>query len=180
MYKRNLLLFVISVSVICCLFGSGYAVSEEVRRTFPMAKLVFIIQPDKTEYHLGEKIVLRGILRNQSKTTLTVNSKFLLKGSEIEAGGWGIALKIVSPSDKKIEIGWLYEVSDPVSDWFVLLAPGKEYSSDIWGNIGAHCKETGTYRLTAYYYNFIGETLGIEAWKGSIESNTVKIHIRSS
>ncbi len=177
MHKQYFLLSIVSFFVIYCLTGNSYAMGEEMRRNSDMPELIFIVKSDKAEYRLGERIVLHGILQNQSKISLMINSKFLVKGSEIEADDWGIGLKIVAPSGKKVDVGWLYEISDVAADWFVLLTPGEEYSSEIWGNIGPLCKEIGTYRLTAYYYNFIGESLGINAWKGSVESGSVEFCI---
>ena len=150
-----------------------------------LSVLSFSIQTDKQAYRFGEPILLRGTLENQGDQTLLVNRKLLVHSSEVQEGGWGVALKIIAPSGKKIDVGWLYELGSPHADWFLWLYPRQGFiytiSGNLWNDIGPRLTEEGTYHITATYSNFIEKAPGLERWMkpwtGTVESNTLAIDL---
>lgn len=139
--------------------------------------LHFTVQAEKHEYRRGESIILKGGLENQGPAPLLINKQLFIKSSQVEAGGWGVALKVIDPSGQQVPLGWFYEMTGPAREWFVELEPGESYTSDLQGDIGPSCKEGGVYRITASYYNFVGDSLDLNPWKGVVESNTLEVKI---
>ena len=98
--------------------------------------LFFTIQVNKQEYRTGESIKLTGSLENVGKESLLINKQFLIKSSEVERREWGIAIKIIVPSGKKLDLVWFYEMEGPAPHWFIRLEPGEKYSSNVNPDIG--------------------------------------------
>lgn len=150
-----------------------------------LSVLSFSIQTNKQAYRFGEPIEIRGTLENRGDRSLLLNRKLLVHSSNVEAGGFGIALKVIAPSGKKIDVGWWYEIGSPHADWFILLYPGEGFistiASNLWDDIGSRLPEEGTYHITATYYNFIKKAQGLESWMkpwtGTVESNTLTIDL---
>ena len=69
----------------------------------------------------------------------------------------------------------------PKTDYFALLEPKKEVSSDPKRKRNLtyfyDFKEPGEYKVVAIYKNAYGEEIGLDTFRGEIESKPVKIRI---
>jgi hypothetical protein len=135
----------------------------------------FTIRSEKHEYKVGEPISLEGMLENTGKIPLLVNKQFFVKSQSVMPDGCGIALKIVTSDARELRPYWLYEMEGPGPHWFIRLAPGESYAARLGGDLAFWCKDPGTYRIKAYYYNFLGERFGLDPWMGVVRSNTTEI-----
>ena len=167
--------------------------------------LGFHIETDKLAYRFGEPILLRGIWENNGENGFSLNRNFLITLEVIpwrgESDSWrgvsttghGIALKVVSPSGKRVqEAGYDFiEMGFPHAGWFIYLYPQEGIFSPIRNiseRFGANITEEGSYLISATYFNFIKRKNLIERekydlqyseepWTGTVESNTIEIQI---
>lgn len=137
----------------------------------------FTVRAEKHEYRVGEPIFLEGKLENAGKIPLLVNNQFFVKSQGVMPEGCGVALKIVTSDARELQPFWLYEMEGPGSHWFIRLAPGESNAARLGGDLAFWCKDPGTYRIKAYYYNFLGERFRLEPWMGVIRSNTTEIRV---
>jgi len=141
--------------------------------------LQFTIQTPHQRYTRGENIPLTGTLKNVGVTPQLVNGMFVLRRDTPEETGFGIAVHIQTSTGQTLKYGILYEMAGPSKDWFVTLETGAVFTREIhdMSSFLNQSSETGTYYLTAVYYNYIGRGLGLDPWMGQVRSNTLAIDI---
>jgi len=140
--------------------------------------LQFNIEVPKIKFNYDETINIKGLLKNITTHSFYINKSFLVTGDNVEPKEYGIALKIIDPRNKKIKFRIYYETTGPAKDWFVQLGPQEIFAENIQVVIKSVFPEKGKFKITGYYYNFIGEEFGLpNIWKGSVESNEVEIQI---
>ena len=141
--------------------------------------LQLTIQTPRHYYARGESILLTGTLTNIGATPQLVNGMFVLMGATAEKTGFGIAVRILTPTGQTLKYGMLYEMAGPSKDWFVTLESGAGFTREIhdMSSFLNQSNETGTYHLTAVYYNYIGRGFGLDPWIGQVCSNTLAIDI---
>lgn len=134
---------------------------------------------DKSEYKKTDPKYVNFNLKNKGENPIYVNKRFFINSEDAPEGQREIFLTATSPSGEKVRCNISYETGFPKIDYFVLLEPGGEVSTERNMNVSNYFdfKETGTYDLVAVYHNVYGDEIGIDAFKGKIASKPVKIKI---
>jgi hypothetical protein len=91
-----------------------------------------------------------------------------------------IYFTVISPKGEKLPYKpELYKQGLPKCDYFVLLNPGEEVTSDRKKNLKGlfEIKEPGKYKIRATYQNAYGKEIGLDAFKDKIESKAVTVKV---
>jgi len=136
--------------------------------------LKFTISFEKGAYTVGEPIECKMILENQTRKPITVNQRFAVNE---ETGIHDVFFIIYDPSGNRLPFLLRAKVGFPRKENFVTLDPG---DLTVWVcelSKRYDFSSKGEYTVQAVYESeFVPE--GIEAWKGKLSSNIVKLTIR--
>ncbi len=152
---------------------SGTVFAADIEFTISLEK------PEISEYKTQDPVKLIFKLKNSGKDPLYVNKRFFLGPEESPVNEREVYLTVVSPSGQKLSYKFPYKTGLPKSDYFALLKPGEEASSEYPRNINGSFEfnEPGEYKITAVYQNTYGGEIGIDAFKDKITSNTIAVKI---
>jgi hypothetical protein len=140
----------------------------------------FTVSCDKPgAYKTQDPIKIGFKLKNKSNSPIYVNKRFYLGQEEDTVKDRDLYLSVISPSGQKLSYKFPYKTGLPKSDYFVLLKPGEEVSSEYPRNINGtfEFNEPGEYKITAVYQNAYGIEIGVDAFKDKIESNSITISV---
>ncbi len=141
--------------------------------------LALSISFDKSEYEKTEPIFITFTLKNHGKKPVYVNKRFFLNSKDSNSEDREIYLLVTSPLGEALPYKISQDTGFPKSDYFVLLNPKDEITSERKRNIRYFFdfKEPGVYEVKAVYQNVFGEEIGLDAFKGELVSKVVKIKI---
>jgi len=134
---------------------------------------------DKDKYQKDEPIQITLTLKNRSGKPIYVNKRFFLTSGETPVEKRDGYITVISPKQEKLKCKIDYGTGLPRTDHFILLEPGKEQSSERKQTINHFFdfSTPGKYQITATYENVFGKEIGLDAFTGKIDSNTVTIEI---
>lgn len=143
------------------------------------ADLKFSISLDKSEYKSDEPVNATFKLENRGKEPVYVNKRFYVNSEKMPKETRDVFLVITSPSGVKLPCKYSYETGLPKSDYFELLSPGKEASSEYKRDLRAYfdLSEAGTYIVSGVYQNVYGREIGVDAFKDKVTSDPVSFKI---
>jgi hypothetical protein len=163
---------IFTVLTITCLF-----IQELDARAKGVLQLSMLL--DKKEYKLGEPIYINFRLKNTSTKPVYINKRFYLGSEESKPGDREVFLRITGPTGEKLPCKFSYDTGFPKTDYFVILKPKEEFTTERKKNLNAYfdLKDIGTYKIIAVYQNVYGPEIGIKAFSKRIESKPVYIKI---
>jgi hypothetical protein len=169
MRRIRLTLIILTIS---CLFTQQLGAK-------PKEALQLSILLDKNEYKVGEPIYINFRLKNTSAKPVYINKRFYLSSEESSPGDREVFLRITGPTGEKLPCKFSYDTGFPKTDYFVVLKPKEEFTSERKKNLNAYfdLKDKGTYKVIAVYQNVYGPEIGIDAFSKRIESKPVYIKI---
>ncbi|MDI6603282.1 MAG: hypothetical protein QME57_04220 [Patescibacteria group bacterium] len=145
--------------------------------------LQFTIKSDKKVYEIGEPVKIEFKLKNVGEEGIHLYTSRLIAFIQLK----------IEPNSKRIEY-WEREmppVPPPKKEDFYFLQPQEAYLINIedlqTGNVHYKIVESGMYNITAIlrlhnnYYSGVyvdGKKIGLDAWTGTINSNTIIIEIK--
>ena len=134
---------------------------------------------DKNEYKPGEAIYINFKLKNSGNEPIYVNKRFYLNSESSKPEDREVFLQITGPSGEKLPYKASYDTGFPKTDYFVLLEPKEEVTSERKKNLKAYfdLKAPGEYSIIAIYQNIYGEEIGADAFKDKIISKPATIKI---
>jgi len=139
------------------------------------SELTFTISSDKQIYSLNEEIFITMSLRNNSDKPLIVN-EFLLSDRTPRPFGV-VAFTIYGPTGDLLIFHVFQDYLSPPSKYFVPLSPNDSTSEKTTISSEYNFDQIGIYTISAEYNNQIDSPDGREAWKGTLESNTIMIEV---
>ena len=141
--------------------------------------LTFRVMSDKATYTGSEPVLVDFAITNTGKRPVWVNKRFYLSSATVPADDREVFLTVTSPSGKELPCIFSYPTGFPKSDYFQLLAPGQEATSENKRDLRAffELKEPGTYRVVGTYQNVFGEELGLDTFKDPLRSASVTFTI---
>jgi len=155
------------------------ATSIENSPDFQETSLLFEISSDKLIYRVGEDITIEMILSNLGPNPVVVKSSLWATSVESLPELNSVNFIVINPSGDIIPFGLRLNLPLPSTKDFVILEPsgnplrvrqfGFEEIFDF--------SEIGIYTIQATYHNVIDSPDGREAWKGTLESNTITIEV---
>lgn len=131
---------------------------------------------DKEEYEQNDPINMNFILKNVSKDPIYVNKRFHIGSPESPKEDKEMSLAVTSPKGEELPYKpSAYKLGLPKSDYFVLLNPGEDVTSDRKKNLKGYfeMKEPGEYKVTATYQNVYGSEIGLDTFREKIESKPI-------
>ena len=145
----------------------------------PPLKMDFSIVLEKSECKLQEPIYANFKLENKGTAAAYVNKRFYLGSEESPKDKKEVFLIITSPSSTKLFCKYSYETGLPKSEYFELLQPGKEVSSEFKRDLRSYFDftETGVYQIVAVYQNVYGKELGLDVFADKVISKPVSLKI---
>ena len=145
----------------------------------PGLALQFYLSFDKNEYKTNEPIYINFKLRNKGNKPVYVNKRFYVNSKDSKPEDREVYLRITSPSGEKLLCKASYDTGFPKTDYFVLLKPKEEITSERKKNLKAYfdLKTPGEYKVIAIYQNIYGPEIGVDAFKDKITSEPVAIKI---
>lgn len=143
--------------------------------------LKFSLILDKNEYKIGEAVNATFKLENKGKNPVYVNKRFFLSSEEKPKEKRDVFLTITSTSGAKLPCNFSYETGLPKTDYFELLEPGKEVTSEWKRDLRGYFDfaEPGTYKVVAVYQNAYGREIGLDAFKDKVVSEPVLFKVSS-
>lgn len=152
--------------------------SQQACLAAPAADLKFSIILDKNEYNLGDPVFANFKLQNKGRKPVYVNKRFYINCPDQPKESKEISLLITSPSTKKLACNYSYRTGFPKSEYFELLEPGKEITSEWKRDLRTYFNfdEAGIYKITAIYENVYGKEIGLDAFRDKLTS-TVSLKI---
>ena len=143
------------------------------------AKIEFAILPEKDECKLEEPIYVNFKLQNKDKSAVYVNKRFYLGSEDAPKEKKEVFLIITSPSSTKLPCKYSYETGLPKCEYFELLEPGKEVTSEFKRDLRAYFDFTqaGTYQIVAVYQNVYGKEIGLDTFRDKVVSQPISIKI---
>lgn len=145
----------------------------------PGLALQFYLSFDKNEYKTNEPIYINFKLRNKGNKPVYVNKRFYVNSKDSKPEDREVYLRITSPSGEKLLCKASYDTGFPKTDYFVLLKPKEEITSERKKNLKAYfdLNVPGEYKVIAIYQNIYGPEIGVDAFKDKITSEPVTIKI---
>lgn len=152
--------------------------------------LEFRISLAKTEFRVGEEILLTMTLRNPSRESMVVNGRLAVNDSDAPPPFRDVYLRIETPSGEGALFGWDVRIGFPDREDFLRLAPGESLAATVDLAFLYPLDQKGEYRITAVYENtlpgpkdfdaatgeFVEEDIGAAVVK--LESNTLTFEIK--
>ena len=129
---------------------------------------------EKPEYKLSDKIEVGFKLENKGKEPVYVNKRFKLGPAKAAPDQRELILEVKAVDGSAIEMKNLdYETGLPKSDYFQLLQPGQEASSERRWDLKdlAKIEKPGTYEITAAYQNTFGKELGLDVFRERVTAS---------
>ena len=127
---------------------------------------------DKTQYLLGEKIIVRIYLKNNTKEELVISDR---PSEEVQFFIYHDGLKKLSKKDPVI-----YDKPTTKESFLQI----KSKSEILYGTIefdDEYFNKVGKWDFYIFSrYGFAGEDLGFKAWQGIVKSNILNIEIKNS
>lgn len=159
--------------LVVSVFGAGAAQARSPKSP----ALEFRASLDKSSYAIGEPVMMSFALKNAGKQPVWVNTRFYLSSQSVPAEDREVFLILTSPSGKELPCTFTYPTGFPKSDYFKLLQPGEEAASEHPRDLRGffELKEAGAYTVRAVYQNVFGAELGLETFKGTLESKPVTL-----
>jgi len=141
--------------------------------------LLFRVEADREEYHLGTPIYLVFSLENADTVPFFVNKRFAVDAFNSPASVREVYLEVVSPAKRGLLFRYLIEKGYVVRENFVCLCPGEKiYSSKFLLNDDYEIDEVGKYKIVGVYENYWGPEFGFRnAWMGKVESEPVEFEV---
>ena len=133
------------------------------------------ISASKDRYQVGEEILVKVYLFNLNDDPITVNTRLGINRPDFPGE---ISFKVIDPSGNPIAFMARVNIGTPESEHFSTIIPGnfigKEYDLDFYFPFD----DLGQYSITATYQNkWSGDHVGLEAWVGTLPSNTISLHV---
>lgn len=171
-YLRPIGIILVFLSYFCFLF------SRQVDAK-PGLALQLYLSFDKNEYKTNEPIYMNFKLKNKGNKPVYVNKRFYVNSKDSKPGDREVYLRITGPSGEKLPCKASYDTGFPKMDYFVLLKPKEEITSERKKNLKAYfdLKTPGEYKVIAIYQNIYGPEIGVDAFKSKITSEPVTIKI---
>lgn len=145
----------------------------------PKESVTLAIVLEKAEYKLSDKIETGFKLVNGGKEPVWVSKRFKLGTPEAAPEEKELVLQVKAAGGEPVETKVRdYESGLPKSDYFQLLQPGEEASSERKWDLKdlAKIEKPGDYEITAVYQNTYGKELGLDVFKGKVAA-TAKVKI---
>lgn len=138
--------------------------------------LVLEITTNKDQYRIGEGMIVRLYLFNFSDDPILANSRMALNAAHSPGE---VSFQVVGPAEKSLPFRARVNIGKPVAEHFSTIIPwncvGRQYD---YVQTYFQIDKAGQYRLTATYRNeSSGKETGMEAWTGTLTSNTVAFAI---
>ena len=170
--KYRIALIILILNTLCLLFNQHL----DARQIPGLELSVFF---DKNEYKPGEAIYINFKLKNTSNKPIYVNKRFFVNSESSEPEDKEVFLQITGPSGEKLPCKASYDTGFPKTDYFVLLEPKEEVTSERKKNLKAYfdLKAPGEYSVIAIYQNIYGEEIGVDVFKDKITSKPATIKI---
>jgi hypothetical protein len=142
-------------------------------------KMEFSIVLENSECKLEEPIYATFKLKNTGTIPAYVNKRFYLGSEEAPKEKREVFFIITSPLSTKLYCKYSYETGLPKSEYFQLLQPGEEASSEFKRDLRAYFDftETGTYQIVAVYQNVYGKEIGLDVFSDKAISRPVSLKI---
>ena len=134
---------------------------------------------EKPEAKLSEEIKTGFKLVNKGSEPVWVNQRFKLGTAKAVPEQREVILEVKAEDGTPVEMKSTDYVSGlPKSDYFKLLKPGEEASTERKWNLKdlAKIEKPGTYEITAIYENSFGKELGLDVFKGK-SAASVKVKV---
>lgn len=138
--------------------------------------LKFTIAPDRSEYKLGQPVILTLKLENTGDQPLVVNSRFLVN---VAVGPHEVVLQAIGPDKTTLPFESKIRASFN-GDRFTTLAPHQAVTSAYDMSNDFELKQPGDYSVRGWYENQSDAPPKMNlppAWKGTLESNRVQFSL---
>ena len=172
-FARELL--VVGVAVLLPAASAAARSRDRAHAPAPTASIEFRASFDRETYGRADPLQVTFHLKNTGTQPVWVNTRFYLAAETAAPESRDVFLKVTAPSGAEVPCTFSHRTGLPKSEYFQLLAPGQDASSEHPRDLRAFfdLKETGTYRVVATYANAFGAELGLETVKGPSTSAPV-------
>ena len=135
-------------------------------------ELSLFASTDKSTYRIGEPIVYIILVRNESQTSLLVNTRLLVNYDQTFPHE--ILLDVTGPDGIERKLVPIITAAEPVENDFSILEAGSFFLKELYLNPLFDLAMPGAYSIEATYENhFVPE--GLSPWTGVLYSNPVTI-----
>lgn len=133
-------------------------------------------ESQKEEYAVGEEVLVSMVLTNETQEPITVNKRFAVnEEAGVEAGFGEVFFIIKDSANNPLPFLPLVKVWHPEEEDFTTLQPG-ELTAWIIELAWPYDLSPGEYTVQAIYRSAVVPE-GIEAWIGTLSSNTLTLRI---
>lgn len=167
---RRLLITVLTAACLAAAAASAAAAKQ------PLELRLWL---DKASYSASEPIHASMALKNTGKQPVWVNARFYMSAPTGPGNGRDGHFIVTAPSGAELPCMVTVRAGFPKSDDFKRLEPGQEITMGSPRELRRFfdLKEPGTYVVRAVYQNAFGAELGLDAFKGPLESKPVMFTI---